>query len=196
MADIGLIARDVACRRGDRVLLRGVSFALAAGDALHLVGPNGIGKSSLIRVFAGLLRPFSGDVRRTGTVGLIDDRPALDADTPLGEALAFWRRLDGGDAGACARLGLAPLRDVPVRYLSTGQRRRAAFARLIGQRAGIWLLDEPLNALDADAARLVETLTAEHRAAGGITVIASHQPFALPGLARLDLARFAGAAGR
>jgi ABC-type transport system involved in cytochrome bd biosynthesis fused ATPase/permease subunit len=89
------------------------------------------------------------------------------------------------------RLGLAELLDVPVRYLSTGQRKRAAFARLLGQQAGIWLLDEPLNGLDARAGGLVQKLAAEHCEAGGICVIASHQSFALPGMARLELGHYA-----
>ena len=80
---------------------------------------------------------------------------------------------------------------MPVGYFSTGQKKRAAFARLIGQRAPVWLLDEPLNGLDADGAALAQQLAEEHCRAGGICVIASHQPFALEGIARLDLAHFA-----
>ena len=90
-------------------------------------------------------------------------------------------------------LGLADLVDVPVRYLSTGQRKRAALARLLGQSAPIWLLDEPLNGLDVSAVGLVERIVGAHCAGGGCAVIASHQPFALQGTATLDLPAFAPA---
>lgn len=187
MQECRLAASDLACRRGDRLLFRGLSITLAAGDALQVAGPNGVGKSSLIRILAGLAQPFAGTVASEGAVGLLDERPALDPHLPLGRALAFWRAMDGTGDPPLGRLGLAHLTDVPVRYLSTGQRKRAAFARLIGQQAPVWLLDEPLNGLDNDAAKLAEALAAEHCAAGGICVIASHQPFALPGMRRLDL---------
>jgi heme exporter protein A len=186
-----LAANDLACRRGDRVLFSRVSLTLAPGEACQIVGANGIGKSSLLRILAGLLRPFAGSVERRGATGLIDDRAALDPHLPLGRALAFWQRVDGAVDAALARLGLADLIDVPVRYLSTGQKKRAALARLMGQAAPIWLLDEVLNGLDVEAARLAETLAAEHCAAGGICVVASHQPFALPGLRQLALAEYA-----
>ena len=195
MQECRLAATDIACRRGDRVLFAGLSLALASGEALQLAGPNGIGKSSAIRILAGLMRAYAGSVQRDGTIGLIDERPALDPEQPLGQALAFWRRIDGADGpatgSAAARLGLADLMDVPVRYLSTGQKKRAAFARLISQDTRIWLLDEPLNGLDRAAAALAQALAAEHCAAGGICVIASHQPIAVPGLARIDIADFA-----
>lgn len=188
-----LAVTDLACRRGDRLLFRGVGFALAPGEALHLAGPNGIGKSSLIRIMAGLLRPFAGSVEREGAIALLDERPALDPQLPLGKALSFWAGLDGTDNATgenmLARLGLAGLLDVPVRYLSTGQKKRAALARMAGQQAPLWLLDEPLNGLDRDAVALVEALVAEHCAAGGIAVIASHQPFALAALTRFELER-------
>jgi heme exporter protein A len=186
-----LAATDLACRRGERVLFRGLSLALHPGEALQVAGANGIGKSSLIRILAGLLRPLAGRVEREGAIGLIDERPALDPHQPLGRALDFWRRIDASADDPAARLGLANLLDVPVRFLSTGQKKRAAFARLIGQGAPVWLLDEPLNGLDADAARLAETIAAAHCAVGGICLVASHQPFALPGLRRIALEDFA-----
>lgn len=186
-----LVATDLACRRGDRLLLRGLSLGLAQGEALQLVGANGIGKSSLIRILAGLLQPFAGSIERQGIAGLLDERPALDPHLPLSRALGFWQKLDGPADNAAPRLGLAGLEEVPVRYLSTGQRKRAALARLIGQQAPIWLLDEPLNGLDSKGVAMVEELVSEHCNEGGIAVIASHQPFALPGMARIDLADFA-----
>lgn len=178
---------DIACRRGDRLLFAGVSLALSPGEALHLTGPNGTGKTSLIRIIAGLMRPFAGEVSRRSALALLDERLALDEHLPLGRALAFWERIDGRAAQGTERLGLSSLLDVPVRYLSTGQRKRAALARMLGQDAETWLLDEPLNGLDRDGAALVETLVAEHRASGGTVVAASHQPIALPGGQTLDL---------
>lgn len=191
MQECHLAANDLACRRGERLLFRGLSLHLSAGQAVQVTGANGIGKSSLMRILAGLLPPYAGQVECCGGTGLIDERPALDAALPLGRALAFWGRIDGASDTQLARLGIAGLLDVPVRYLSTGQKKRAAFARLLGQRAAVWLLDEPLNGLDGDAVKLAEALAAEHCAGGGICVIASHQPFALPGMARLVLAEYA-----
>ena len=189
-----LAALDLACRRGDRVLFSGLNFALVAGEALHLAGPNGIGKSSLIRILAGLLRAFAGTVERTGALALADERPALDGHLPLGRALDQWRKFDRAEAktldAAIATLGLGDLLDVPVRYLSTGQRKRAALARILLAGAPVWLLDEPLNGLDSATTTVVERLVAAHIANGGIAVIASHQPFALRAMARLELARF------
>jgi heme exporter protein A len=186
-----LAAFDLACRRGDRVLFAGLSFTLAPGEALQITGANGIGKSSLLRLIAGLARPFAGRIAREGNVGLVDERPALDPEVPLARALAFWSRIDGPSPLHLDRLGLTDLLDVPVRYLSTGQRKRAALARLLGQDATIWLLDEPLNGLDVHATAIVEDLTATHCRAGGIALVASHQPFRLPALATLALTDYA-----
>ncbi|MBN8502157.1 MAG: ATP-binding cassette domain-containing protein, partial [Sphingomonadales bacterium] len=135
-----LSAHDLACRRGERLLFARLSFTVEAGQALQLSGSNGIGKSSLIRIVAGLLTPFAGRIERTGAAGLLDERPALDPHLPLGRALGFWRGIDGTVADRTTDLGLADLLDVPVRYLSTGQKKRAALARLIGQQAPVWLL--------------------------------------------------------
>ena len=188
-----LVVTDIACRRGDRVLFRSLSLSVNAGEALHITGANGIGKSSLLRIVAGLLTPFAGRVKSEGMIGLVDERPALDPELPLGKTLDFWRGIDGAaaDGEALAALGLDPLLDIPVRYLSTGQRKRAALARLMSQGAPIWLLDEPLNGLDRDAVALVEGLVARHCKAGGLAVIASHQPVAIEGLRELALEDYA-----
>lgn len=190
-----LAATDLGCRRGDRELFRGLAFVLEPGQALQVTGANGIGKSSLIRILAGLLPPAAGTVAREGPIGLIDERPALDPHRPLGSALAFWADFDGKRLlprePVVDELGLGDLLDVPVRYLSTGQQKRAALARLIGQHAAIWLLDEPLNGLDSAAVLVVETLVADHCAAGGICLVASHQPLEVPAITRIELADYA-----
>ncbi|KMS54960.1 cytochrome C biogenesis protein CcmA [Novosphingobium barchaimii LL02] len=196
LSPTSIAVTDLACRRGDRVLFSRLSFRLNAGEALQVAGHNGIGKSSLLRIIAGLAPAFAGSVSVEGSVGLIDERPALDPALPLGRALAFWGALDGlgkssQASGDLARLGLASLLDVPVRYLSTGQKKRAALARLLGQKSRVWLLDEPLNGLDGHAVELAETITEQHCAAGGIAVIASHQTFRLAAMRVLPLSDFA-----
>ncbi|MEO0032495.1 MAG: heme exporter ATP-binding protein CcmA [Pseudomonadota bacterium] len=181
-----LAAYDIACLRGDRILFRGLSFELAPGEALHLAGPNGIGKSSLIRILCGLLRPYHGHVEADGGFALSDERPALDMHLPLADALAFWQRID--QAGeARADFGLEDLLDVPVRYLSTGQRKRAGLARMAATGARIWLLDEPLNGLDTHWGAAAQAAIEAHRAMGGIAVIASHQPLGLSNLRTISL---------
>ena len=188
-----LTATDIACRRGERLLFRGLSLDCASGEAVQLTGANGIGKSSLLRILAGLLRPFAGEVSAIGRMALIDERLALDANQPLGKALSFWERVDGCDSphASYTSLQLEPLLDVPVRYLSTGQKKRAALARLLNSKAAIWLLDEPLNGLDTQAQAVVERLIAGHCEEGGIAILASHQPIALSGPHSLAIADYA-----
>jgi heme exporter protein A len=188
-----LAVNDLACRRGDRVLFRGLSFELKGGEALQVVGPNGTGKSSLLRIVAGLLTPFAGTVERHGDVALLDDKLALDEHLPLGRAFGFWDRLDRGGYGPnnLRSRGLEALAEVPVRFLSTGQRKRAGILLSNSRMAGIWLLDEPLNGLDAAAAADFQDYIRAYLAEGFIAVIASHQPFAVPGLKQLDLTDYA-----
>jgi heme exporter protein A len=190
-----LIAENLACRRGERLLFRRLSFRLEAGAACHVTGANGAGKTTLIRAVAGLTTPFAGEVLREGALALLDERTGLDPDLPLGKALAFWLALDGAaDAAAImARLRLAPLAEVPVRYLSTGQKKRAALARVLGQGAPLWLLDEPLSGLDTASQGLVSALVREHCAGGGIALIASHQPLDVPGMTAFAIEDFAPA---
>lgn len=173
----------VACLRGGRMLFERRSFALGPGMAGLVTGPNGVGKSSLLRIAAGLLRPAAGAVERDGAIAFAGEAAALDARRPLGEALRFWAKVDGGDAADVARgldaMGIAPLADVPVRMLSTGQRKRAALARVIAGGASIWLLDEPGNGLDAMAIGALKAAMAAHCASGGIILAATHQPLGL-----------------
>ncbi len=188
-----LSAHDLACRRGDRLLFRSLSFALTSGEALHVIGANGTGKTTLIRALAGLTTPYAGAVGCDGGLGLLDERPALDPGQPLRKALAFWERVDrcGDPSGAITVLGLEPLLDVPVRYLSTGQRKRAGFATLLNRGVPVWLLDEPLSGLDRGAIEQVTALIELHIGGGGIALIASHQQLALTGLQTLAIEDFA-----
>lgn len=119
---------------------------------------------------------------------MLDQKPSLDEHLPLNKALGFWMALDKVDELPLDLLGLSSIIDVPVRYLSTGQRKRAALARVLSQNAQNWLLDEPLNGLDSAGVALVEKLIADHRANGGVVVVASHQPINLPGAKVLNMA--------
>nr|WP_223181284.1 heme ABC exporter ATP-binding protein CcmA [Sphingopyxis sp. LK2115] len=191
-----MLALDgVTCIRGDRLLFEGLSFALSRSDALWLRGPNGAGKSSLIRLAAGLLRPAAGTVVRRGRVALIDEAAALDPELPLRRALDFWARVDTVDGHAVDRamaaMALDPLADVPVAMLSTGQRKRAAMARVMAGGAPIWLLDEPANGMDEAAAAQLAAAIATHRANGGAVLLASHFALGLPDLAELDMGALA-----
>jgi len=165
---------SVTCRRGGRLLFDGLDLELQPGEALHLTGPNGSGKSSLIRLAAGLLRPERGRIERS-QAALADEMPALDRELPLRRALAFW----GGEVGAALdALGLSRLARVPVRLLSSGQLKRAAIARVAASGAPLWLLDEPLNALDSEGVERLDALIAAHLAQGGAVLAASHGPLA------------------
>ena len=163
---------NVSLRRGGRLLFESLDLALAPGEALQVVGPNGSGKSSLIRLAAGLLRAECGRMERS-RLALADDHAALDRELPLGRALGFW----GGSLEApIEALGIAELAGVPVRLLSSGQLKRATLARVAASHAPLWLLDEPLNALDEDGVDRLSKLVADHRASGGVVLAASHQP--------------------
>lgn len=189
-----LTVDNLACRRGERLLFSGLSFALGEGEALQVLGPNGSGKSSLLRILAGLLRPAAGTVDCTVRPALLDERLPLDAHRALGKAFAFWSRLDTGrnDPGLMRFGSLDRLADVPVRYLSTGQRQRAAILVSNTHKAGLWLLDEPLSGLDINVAADFQQYLSGWLKLGGMAVIASHQP--LEGLEpkRLSLADYAG----
>ena len=181
---------NVACVRSGRQLFSEMSFALGPGDALLVRGPNGAGKSSLLRVAAGLLPPWSGTVSGAARRGWLGELHALDPERTLAQALDFWATLDGARGSVAAALeaaGLAALAQVPVRLLSTGQRRRAAMVPLLAARAPVWLLDEPASGLDAAAIKRLEGLIAAHRAEGGALILATHQPLAVPGLREVAL---------
>ena len=190
-----LAAENLACRRGERLLFRKLAFRLEAGAACHVTGANGAGKTTLIRALAGLTTPYAGSVTREGALGLLEERTGLDPDLPLGRALAFWERVDGCTSpdGAITILGLGPLLEVPVRLLSTGQKKRAALAALLNRAVPIWLLDEPLSGLDTDTIAKVTALIRLHVGGGGIALIASHQPLDVPGMTSFAIEDFAPA---
>ncbi len=181
MSERLLALEGVALARGGKLLFEALDLVLAPGDAALVTGPNGIGKSSLLRLAAGLLKPTAGRVALS-SAALADDQLALDERLPLARALGFWAAFDGGNAiTGMERMGLLELADVPVRLLSTGQRRRASLARVISSDRPLWILDEPANGLDPDGLDRLAAVLAEARRSGRAILAASHQPIGLDG---------------
>jgi heme exporter protein A len=162
---------QVALRRGGRLLFEDLDLVLGPGERLQVTGPNGSGKSSLLRLAAGLLRAERGQIERS-PVALADDALALDRELPLQRALRFW---GGAVETGLDALGLTSLAEVPVRLLSSGQLKRATLARVAASAAPLWLLDEPLNALDVEGAKKLGRLVERHLEDGGAVLAASHQ---------------------
>jgi heme exporter protein A len=196
-----LIAGNLSGERGGRPVFSGVDFALGEGDALVVTGPNGAGKSTLLRVVAGLLPHAGGSVRLEGggeefpTVAAachyLGHLNAMKPTLTVAENLAFWQDFCGdatrGVADALEIVGLASIAHLPFGYLSTGQRRRAAIARLLASRRPIWLLDEPTGGLDAASERQFSALMEKHRAGGGMILAATHLPLGLAGATELRM---------
>ncbi|MBI1244919.1 MAG: heme ABC exporter ATP-binding protein CcmA [Alphaproteobacteria bacterium] len=190
----GLKGRALACRRGGRTVFQALDLRATPGDLLVLRGANGAGKSSLLRVLAGLLAPAAGTLDWDGEaigedpaahrarLAFIAHTDALKPTLTLAEHLHFHAALRGASgtnvAAALDAFGLAALADTPARFLSQGQRRRAALARLLAAPAPLWLLDEPTNGLDAPSVDALARAVARHRAAGGVVVAATHLEFA------------------
>lgn len=177
-----LAVRAVNLWRGEQHLLRNVSFELAAGELLQVVGPNGVGKSSLLRVLVGLLPAESGEVRWTSEVAFtyLGHMNALKSDLTALENVLFATRLHHGvDRQSCAqaleRLGVGHCAELPVRVLSAGQRRRVAMAKITLMRSQTWVLDEPATNLDTAGIAVVEQLMSEHLRRGGAIIAAAHQ---------------------
>jgi heme exporter protein A len=186
-----LAGKGLACRRGDRLVFSGLDLELSEGELLLLRGPNGSGKSTLLRLIAGLIQPEHGELIWQGAPIAHEDYRAeiaflghLDATKPEltpREDLRFWLDVRGGQLRAkksadtaLVHLGLELLADIPCRFLSAGQRRRLALARIAASGARLWLLDEPFNALDEPAVLAVLAMLSSHRASGGLVVMAAH----------------------
>ncbi|MET3615326.1 heme exporter protein A [Rhizobium aquaticum] len=200
-------AQALSARRGEDLLFRDISFALSDGEALVVTGPNGSGKSTLLRVLAGLLPQEEGTVR---FVDGTEDRPAREACHYLGhrnamkreltveENLTFWAEFmakEGAAPGmdideAAESVGLAGIAHLPFGYLSAGQQRRMAFAKLLVAHRPVWILDEPTAALDVKADAMFAGLCQAHLAAGGMLVAATHQPLGIESVKSLVMKGF------
>ncbi|MDQ0456686.1 heme ABC exporter ATP-binding protein CcmA [Rhizobium paknamense] len=203
-----LIARNLAARRGEDLLFSGISLVLSKGEALVLTGRNGSGKSTLLRVLAGLMRPEMGEalcespgdeprpVREFSHY--LGHRNGMKAELTVAENLAFWKTFLGDHDKGCGiaieeaadRVGLGGITHLPYGYLSAGQQRRFAMARLLVAHRPVWLLDEPTAALDSAADSLFSSLVRAHLSAGGLVVAATHQPLGLDAPQRLEMKGF------
>ncbi|MCI9867969.1 heme ABC exporter ATP-binding protein CcmA [Rhizobium skierniewicense] len=206
-----LTAENLAVRRGEDLIFMNVSFKLSSGQAMLLTGPNGSGKSTLLRVIAGLLRPEAGsvtiagegletDVRASEASHYLGHRNAMKQDLSVFENLNFWKKFlgdfDGGSSldieEAAEAVGLASITHLPFGYLSAGQQRRFAMAKLLVAWRPIWILDEPTAALDASADLMFTGLVKTHLEKGGMAVAATHQPLGLENAQELRMTGFAG----
>lgn len=205
---LSLIGNNLTCTRGDTTVFSALDFSVVPGDVLIVRGPNGSGKSSLLRLTAGFLTPTEGELRRDGV--LVAEEPErhltrlhyvghLDALKPAftaTENLTFWSHSFSSKAisadsiaQALDRMGLSALSDLPTHYLSAGQRRRLALARLVAISRPLWLLDEPTASLDDAGSETLVELIAEHRSGGGMVMAAVHGGLAVPDVTTVQLGR-------
>lgn len=196
-----LSARDLSCERGGRSIFEGLGFSVAGGEALLVTGRNGAGKSSLLRMIAGLLRIAGGTLSLEGgdperSIGeqahYLGHNDALKPSLTVEENLAFWTAWLGGAGDpreALAAVALDSLIGLPAAYLSAGQKRRLSIARVIAAKRPLWLLDEPTSALDTASQAMLLGLMRTHLAGGGIIIAATHLPLGLDGARELKLER-------
>ena len=187
-----LSGQHLRCVRGGREIFAGLSLEVSGGEALAIVGANGAGKTSLLRMIAGLLSRAEGTLDLTGgdtdltlpeEAHYLGHRDALKPSLSVRENLTFWRDFLGGEhsdiASSVEAVGLAHAIDLPAAYLSAGQRRRLSFARLLAVKRPVWLLDEPLSALDVAGQALVAGLMGDHLGRGGMILAATHGPLGI-----------------
>lgn len=198
-----LIAENIASERGGNELFSGISFVIGKGEGLILTGPNGAGKSTLLRILAGLLRAHEGTCRLTGDDGLdavdaihiLTTQNAMKDALTVRENLGFWRGfLPDHDSGtgvspetALEAVRLLHVMDLPFGYLSTGQRRRVAIARLLVSHRPLWVVDEPTSGLDKASEALFADMAKAHLTSGGLLVAATHLPLGINGLQHLTI---------